>query len=232
MQFNNYEELEKYLVFEKTDLIVNITSFNSENLLEIFNKEQITKLIEIFSYKIFANMDEDYFLRAQKFGRRYKLNNFWEFFKKEDAINSDQSFGLSDRYGTYNLESEELIMGKTLKEITQSISIELDNKLIHLKILAKKVKNFRETGYMESNEERSFREARESSIQHLSDEMNEMYENLEQTGIFETNEERYQREVIDDLLELPNNSEKPFVKFDKLFLQKEKFKQKQLFEEE
>jgi len=125
-----------------------------------------------------------------------------------------------------------LIMGKTLKEITQSISIELDNKLIHLKILAKKVKNFRETEYMESNEERSFREARESSIQRLSDEMNEMYENLEQTGIFETNEERYQREVIDDLLELPNNSEKPFVKFDKLFLQKEKFKQKQLFEEE
>ena len=110
MQFNNYEELEKYLVLEKTDLIININSFNRVNLLEIFNKEQITKLIEIFSYKIFANRDEDFFLTAQKFGRRYELKNFWKFFKKGDSINSDQSFGLSDRYGTYNLESDDEII--------------------------------------------------------------------------------------------------------------------------
>lgn len=232
MQFNNYEELEKYLVLEKTDLIINISSFNSENLLEIFNKEQIAKLIEIFSHKIFINKDEDYFLTSQKFGRRYELKNFWRFFKKEDSINSDQSFGLSDRYGNYNLESDELIMGKTLKEIFQSISIELDKKLIQLKLLAKKVKNFRETGYMESNEERSSREAQEIYLDQLT---NEISENFEQTGIFETDEERYEREVVnnEDLgYELPNNSEKPFVKFDKFSHQKEKFKQKHFFEEE
>lgn len=232
MQFNNYEELEKYLVLEKTDLIISISSFNSENLLEIFNKEQIAKLIEIFSHKIFINKDEDYFLNAQKFGRRYELKNFWRFFKKEDSINSDQSFGLSDRYGNYNLESDELIMGKTLKEIFKSISIELDKKLIQLKPLSEKAKNFRETEHFESNDQRSSRETEENYIDHLIDEMSK---NFEQTGVFETTEERYQREVLDNWdwgHELPNNSEKPFVRFDKFSHQKEKFKQKQLFEEE
>ena len=111
-------------------------------------------------------------------------------------------------------------------------SIELDKKLPQSKLLAKKVKNFRETGYMESNEERSSREAEETYIDYLIDEMSI---NFEQTGIFETTEERYQREVLDNWdwgHELPNNTEKPFVKYDKFSRHKEKFKQKQFFEEE
>jgi len=192
MKFKSYDDIQKYLVLNKTDLMIKIDSFNDVSLLEIFNNEQITNLIEIFSQKIFLSNEEDYFLTTKKFGRRFELNNFWKFLRKDDSINSDKSFGMLDQYGTFNLESEELIMGKTFQEISEAISIELDKKIYQLKKLSEKAKNFRETEHFESNEQWSSRETEENYIDHLIDEMSK---NFEQTGVFETTEERYNREV-------------------------------------
>ena len=192
MKFKSYDDIQKYLVLNKTNLMLQIDSFKDIPLLEIFNNEQITNLIEIFSQKIFLSNEEDYFLTTKKYGRRFELNNFWKFLRKEDSINSDKSFGMLDQYGNYNLESEELIMGKTFKEISDALLKELNNKLTQIKILSEKAKNFRETEYFESNEQRSSRESEENNIDHLIDEISKNYD---QTGIFETNEERYHREV-------------------------------------
>jgi len=192
MKFKSYDDIQKYLVLNKTNLMLQIDSFKDIPLLEIFNNEQITNLIEIFSQKIFLSNEEDYFLTTKKYGRRFELNNFWKFLRKEDSINSDKSFGMLDQYGTFNLESEELIMGKTFQEISEAISIELDKKIYQLKKLSEKAKNFRETEHFESNEQRSSRETEENYIDHLIDEMSK---NFEQTGVFETTEERYNREV-------------------------------------
>jgi len=192
MKFKSYDDIQKYLVLNKTNLMLQIDSFKDLPLLEIFNNEQITNLIEIFSQKIFLSNEEDYFLTTKKYGRRFELNNFWKFLRKEDSINSDKSFGMLDQYGTFNLESEELIMGKTFQEISEAISIELDKKIYQLKKLSEKAKNFRETEHFESNEQRSSRETEENYIDHLIDEMSK---NFEQTGVFETTEERYNREV-------------------------------------
>jgi len=192
MKFKSYDDIQKYLVLNKTNLMLQIDSFKDLPLLEIFNNEQITNLIEIFSQKIFLSNEEDYFLTTKKYGRRFELNNFWKFLRKEDSINSDKSFGMLDQYGTFNLESEELIMGKTFQEISEAISIELDKKIYQLKKLSEKAKNFRETEHFESNEQRLSRETEENYIDHLIDEMSK---NFEQTGVFETTEERYNREV-------------------------------------
>jgi len=192
MKFKSYDDIQKYLVLNKTDLMIKIDSFNDVSLLEIFNNEQITDLIEIFSHKIFLSNEENFFLTTKKFGRRFELYNLWKFLKKDDSINSDKSFGMLDQYGNYNLESEELIMGKTFKEISDALLKELNNKLTQIKLLSEKAKNFRETEYFESNEQRSSRESEENNIDHLIDEISKNYE---QTGIFETNEERYHREV-------------------------------------
>jgi len=192
MKFKSYDDIQKYLVLNKTDLMIQIDSFNDVSLLEIFNNEQITDLMEIFSHKIFLSNEEDYFLTTKKFGRRFELNNFWKFLRMEDSINSNKSFGMIDQYGAFNLESEELIMGKTFKEISEAILEELNNKLDQIKLLSEKAKNFRETEYFESNKQRFSRESEENNIDHLIDEMSK---NLEQTGIFETNEERYDREA-------------------------------------
>jgi len=192
MKFKSYDDIQKYLVLNKTNLMLQIDSFKDIPLLEIFNNEQITNLIEIFSQKIFLSNEEDYFLTTKKFGRRFELNNFWKFLRKDDSINSDKSFGMLDQYGTFNLESEELIMGKTFQEISEAILEELNNKLVQIKLLSEKAKNFQETDYFESNEQRSSRESEENNIDHLIDEMSK---NFEQTGIFETNEERYDREA-------------------------------------
>ena len=192
MKFKSYDDIQKYLVLNKTELMLQIDSFKDLPLLEIFNNEQITNLIEIFSQKIYLSNEEDYFLTTKKFGRRFELNNFWEFLRKEDSINSDKSFGMLDQYGTFNLESEELIMGKTFQEISKAILEELDMKIAQIKTLSEKAKNFRETEHFESNEQRSSRETEENYIDHLIDEMSK---NFEQTGVFETTEDRYNREV-------------------------------------
>lgn len=192
MKFKSYDDIQKYLVLNKTELMLQIDSFKDLPLLEIFNNEQITNLIEIFSQKIFLSSEEDYFLTTKKFGRRFELNNFWKFLRKEDSINSDKAFGMLDQYGTFNLESEELIMGKTFQEISKAILEELDKKIDQIKTLSEKAKNFRETEHFESNEQRSIRETEENYIDHLIDEMSK---NFEQTGVFETTEERYNREV-------------------------------------
>jgi len=210
MKFKSYDDVQKYLVLNKTDLLLQMDSFNDVPLLDVFNKEQITDLMEIFSHKIFISYGESSFLSRKKIGGIGGMfrDTYWKFFKKQDNINSDISFGLIDQYGAFILESEELIMGKTFKEISEAISKEIDYNLIQLKSLAEKAKNFRETEYFESNKQRSTREAEENYFDVLIDEMSM---NFEQTGIFETTEERYNREVIDNEnlgQELPNNSEK------------------------
>ena len=227
MEINTKSDVDKFLVVKHRNKIKNLGSFAELDLKELFSEKELKQLIIVFSKELFITHKESKFLKTKKFGLFFvHPYNLWNVLNKKDSSDANLSKGLLDQLGNFSLDSNDLIFGKTIDDITFTLKEQLNRRLPTLKVLIEKAINFQQTEHFETNTERLTREKDEESVTAL---LEEMYDNFEKFGEAITDEESYEKYFVEKYFAYDVKHE---FKREKLQQENEKLEQFKLFEVE